>query len=87
MINHDTMQVLVNESLSTYDKVVYIVLCSFVTAENCECSPSVEDIAKRASCSGRQVRRCLDTLEEHGYMKREFAPGYATTYVISRLET
>ena len=75
-------QFLMNENLSTCEKMVYIALCSFASARDRECYPSIDSIAQRASCSGRQVRRCLGTLEEGGYIEREFKDGRSTTYSI-----
>ena len=74
--------VLMDSGLSTHDKMIYVVLCSFASARNRECYPSVATIAKRASCSERQVRRSLTVLEERRYIEREFALGHATTYGI-----
>lgn len=74
--------VLVDEALSTYDKMIYVVLCSFASARNQKCFPSVSTIAGRASCSERQVRRALTVLEQRGYIERDFSLGHATTYGI-----
>ena len=73
---------LLDEGLSTHDKMIYVVLCSFASVRNQKCYPSVPTIAGRASCSERQVRRSLLVLEECGYIEREFAVGHATTYSI-----
>jgi hypothetical protein len=74
--------VLTDESLLTHDKMVYVVLCSFASARNHECFPSVSTIAKRASCGERQVRKSLKTLESRGYIGRDFVRGHATVYTI-----
>jgi hypothetical protein len=78
--------VLEDEELSTYDKMIYIALCSFASARDRECFPSVATIARRASCSERQVRISLCFLETLGYIKRDFVTGSATVYTLLDLD-
>jgi hypothetical protein len=75
-----------DQALSTFDKMIYIALCSFASAKDRECFPSVEAIAKRASCSERQVRVSLCVLEKLGYIQRRFVTGKATVYTILDLD-
>lgn len=65
------LSVMRDASLSVYDKAVYAALCSFVSGGDpgAGCFPSMESVAERASCSRRQVIRCVDTLEAKGYIE------------------
>lgn len=60
--------VIMDSDLSTYEKMVYVALCTFASRAN-SCFPSVKTLAKAASCSARQVRRCLEGLEKRGLIR------------------
>lgn len=62
--------VIITSDLSTHEKMVYVALCAFA-AQNDTCFPSVETLAGAASCSKRQVFRCLEVLEEVGLIARK----------------
>jgi AraC-like DNA-binding protein len=64
---------LLKSSLSIYERMVYVVLCSFASREG-ECFPSVGTIAKSAGCSERQVQRALQKLEEIRVVRK--SPAY-----------
>jgi predicted transcriptional regulator len=55
--------------LSTYEKLVYIVLCSHARKDGL-CYPSVKKIAAEASCSRAKVFEALKILEERGIITR-----------------
>jgi hypothetical protein len=80
------LRVLQDEDLSTYDKMIYITLCSFASARDRECFPAIGTIARRASCSERQVRISLGVLEALGYIAREFVTGGSTVYTLLDLD-
>lgn len=61
--------IILSADLSTHEKMVYVALCAFASREN-TCFPSVKALSDAASCSERQVFRCLDTLEKRGYIAR-----------------
>ena len=65
------LSVMRDTALSVYDKAVYAALCSFVSGGNpgAGCFPSLESVAERASCSRRQVIRCIEALEAKGYIE------------------
>jgi hypothetical protein len=79
-------RVLEDGDLSTYDKMIYIALCSFASSRDRECFPAVSTIAKRASCSERQVRVSLGVLEDLGYIQRTFVTGGSTVYTLLDLD-
>ena len=64
------LPVIMATDLTTYEKMVYVALCAFASRED-TCYPSVKKLAEAASCSDRQVRRCLDALERRGFIARE----------------
>jgi predicted transcriptional regulator len=55
--------------LSVYEKMVYIVLCSHAKKDG-PCFPSVNTIAREASCSRAKVFEALKRLEEIGAIAR-----------------
>jgi predicted transcriptional regulator len=55
--------------LSVYEKMVYIVLCSHAKKDG-PCFPSVNTIAREASCSRAKVFEALKRLEEIGAISR-----------------
>lgn len=61
--------VILSSGLSTHEKMVYVALCAFASRAN-TCFPSVKSLAEAASCSERQVFRCLETLEKAGLIER-----------------
>ena len=67
---------LLKSDLSTYERMVYVVLCSYASREG-ECFPSLETVASGSGCSVRQVQRALRGLEEKGIIRclANFRPG------------
>jgi len=67
---------LLKSDLSTYERMVYVVLCSYASREG-ECFPSLETVASGAGCSVRQVQRALRVLEEKGILRclAQYRPG------------
>jgi hypothetical protein len=59
---------LLKSDLSTYERMVYVVLCSYASREG-ECFPSLETVASGSGCSVRQVQRALRVLEEKGVLR------------------
>jgi DNA replication protein len=55
--------------LSVYEKMVYVVLCSHAKKDG-PCFPSVNTIAREASCSRAKVFEALKRLEEIGAISR-----------------
>jgi predicted transcriptional regulator len=55
--------------LSTYDKLVYAILCGHANRDG-NAMLYVRTIAEEASCSERQVRRALSNLEDHHLLLR-----------------
>ena len=62
--------VLERTDLTIYEKMVYIVLARYADDES-KCFPSIKTIASKASCSDRQVRNVLTTLEEKNLIKKQ----------------
>lgn len=60
-----------DSSLSPIDKAVYSVLCALADNEALQCSPKVETIAAKASCSQRSVQTSLNTLEKRALIRRQ----------------
>ncbi|MFD0717675.1 helix-turn-helix domain-containing protein [Paenibacillus sp. GCM10027626] len=78
------LQVMEDESLSSSEKMVYIVLRSFVNPHKAEAFPAVPTIARLASLSERQVQRVMKSLEEKGYIAREAQYKYDPNKRIAR---
>jgi len=62
MIENKTIR---NPKLTIYQKMVYIVLCSYTNGEN-TCFPSYQTIATGAGCSKRQVIKTMNELVNMG---------------------
>ncbi len=63
------LSIMMDSTITTHDAMVYAALCSFTSPTKANCYPSLQAIAARAKCSARQVTRCLNVLEEKGYIK------------------
>ncbi len=63
------LSIMMDTTITTHDAMVYAALCSFTSPTKANCYPSLSAIATRAKCSPRQVTRCLNVLEEKGYIK------------------
>lgn len=74
-----------DSSLSPIDKAVYSVLCALANNEVFQCSPKVETIATKASCSQRSVQTSLNTLEKRALIRRQ--PRFINHRQISSLYT
>ena len=74
-----------DSSLSPIDKAVYSVLCALADNEALQCSPKVETIAAKASCSPRSVQTSLNTLEKRALIRRQ--PRFINHRQISSLYT
>lgn len=57
-----------DERLSTIEKSVYTSICIFTFTAGGACVSTISQIAQRASCSGRSVKRALKTLEDLNYL-------------------
>jgi hypothetical protein len=57
--------------LGPYAVTVYLVIKSFTNFTTGRAFPSVETIVEKSGISDKQVKRCLVTLEESGYITRE----------------
>lgn len=77
-----------NSGLSCEERLVYIVLRSYMDdqsqAAGTVCVP-MDKIAKRASMSLNRAKRTIDKLIEHGYVTR-LRPGTATTNIYTILD-
>lgn len=60
-----------NLDLSTYEKMIYIVLVRHLDDES-TCFPKKSTIAKEAGCSEATVKRTINSLEEKKLIKRVF---------------
>jgi hypothetical protein len=71
------------DELSTYDKLVYAILCGHANRDG-NAMLYVRTIAEEASCSDRQVRRALSSLEAHRLLIRhpQSAPGQGKIFNI-----
>lgn len=63
--------VLMNESLSVYDKAVYCILCAYTDKDNRSCFPSYQTIARKAGCSRRKAISVVAHLEELGLIEKK----------------
>lgn len=64
------VQVLEDEGLSVYEKMVYVVLRSFCNPHKSEAWPSIQTISRLSGISRRQVIRTLKALEDKGYITK-----------------
>ncbi|MBE3093191.1 MAG: helix-turn-helix domain-containing protein [Chloroflexi bacterium] len=58
------------EDLTTYEKMIYIVIARYVDKED-KAFPSVPTIAKKGSMSERQVQTIINSLVKKGLIKKE----------------
>lgn len=63
--------VLMNESLSVYDKAVYCILCAYADKDSRSCFPSYQTIARKAGCSRRKAISVVAHLEEFGLIEKK----------------
>lgn len=77
---------LLKSGLSIYERMVYVVLCSFASREG-ECFPSIATIAKNAGCSERQVQRSLTILETLNVLKKTPAYREGTSKQLANIYT
>lgn len=77
---------LLRTDLSIYERMVYVVLCSFASREG-ECFPSIGTIARSAGCSERQVQRALLRLEEIKVVRKASAYRPGTSKQLANLYT
>jgi hypothetical protein len=72
-----------SNELSSYDKLVYAILCGHANRDG-NAMLYVRTIAEEASCSERQVRRALSTLEARHLLirRRQTAAGQGQTFNI-----
>lgn len=63
--------VLMNESLSVYDKAVYCILCAYADKDSRSCFPSYQTIARKAGCSRRKAISVVAHLEELGLIEKK----------------
>jgi hypothetical protein len=77
---------LLKTELSIYERMVYVVLCSFASREG-ECFPSIGTIAKSAGCSERQVQRSLTILEALNVVKKTSVYRQGTSKQLANLYT
>lgn len=57
--------------LGPYAVTVYLVIKSYTNFSTGRSFPSVETIAEKSGISDKQVKRCLVTLEDSGYITKE----------------
>lgn len=62
---------LMNESLSVYDKAVYCILCAYADKDSRSCFPSYQTIARKAGCSRRKAISVVAHLEELGLIEKK----------------
>ncbi|GEM_PF-5650853 len=77
---------LLKSDLSIYERMVYVVLCSYASREG-ECFPSVGTIAESAGCSERQVQRALQRLENLRVIRKSAAYRPGTSRQLANLYT
>lgn len=63
--------VLMDESLSVYDKAVYCILCAYADKDSRSCFPSYRTIARKAGCSRRKAVSVVAHLEELGLIEKK----------------
>ena len=63
--------VLVDETLSVYDKTVYAVLCTYASNTDKSCYPSYQTIARKAGCSRSKTIEVMAKLEELGLIEKQ----------------
>lgn len=63
--------VLMNETLSVYDKAIYCILCAYADKDSRSCFPSYQTIARKAGCSRRKVISVVAHLEGLGLIEKK----------------
>lgn len=63
--------VLMDESLSVYDKMVYCILCAYADKDSRSCFPSYQTIARKAGCSRRKAISVVAHLEELSLIEKK----------------
>lgn len=83
------IDVLRDPDLTTTDKAIYAVLCSFVNVNDRSGRPAVGTIAKASGCSKNTVRTALKNLTAKGVIEREerFYDGRQTSCVYTVVGT
>lgn len=61
---------LLNESLSIYEKMAYCVLCAYANIQDKTCFPSYQTIANKVGCSRRKVIAVIVSLEKKGLIEK-----------------
>jgi hypothetical protein len=64
------IQVLEDAALTVYEKMVYIVLRSFINPHRSEAWPSIPTISRLSGVSRTQVKRSIESLMGKGYITR-----------------
>jgi DNA-binding Lrp family transcriptional regulator len=68
-------EIIDEDNLTVYEKMVYIVLCRFASNKTDRCYPSYETIAKRAGCSRPKCIQVVKSLIEKGLISKEMRKG------------
>lgn len=76
------MSVAFRAPLPTTQKFVLVALCDTANDQG-ECYPSITTLMERCSLSERAVQSSIRSLEQLGYLRREFRSGRSTVYWIS----
>lgn len=63
--------VLMDETLSVYDKAVYCILCAYADEDSRSCFPSYQTIARKAGCSRRKAISVVAHLEGLGLIEKK----------------
>lgn len=80
-INEDILETLDPYALKVYMAIRY----ESDYGKNCSSvKKNIEFIKNKTKISKRQISEAMQTLEIHGLLKREFTPGYQTTYWIAQ---
>lgn len=63
--------VLMDETLSVYDKAAYCILCAYADKDSRSCFPSYQTIARKAGCSRRKAISVVAHLEGLGLIEKK----------------
>ena len=63
--------VILSETLTVYEKVVYSVLCAYKNNQDGTCFPSHKTIAQKANCSLRKAIEVINRLEQYGLVEKQ----------------
>ena len=63
-------EVVDNEYMTIYEKMIYITLVRFCDNQSSSCFPSFDKIAKKSGCSIRQVKNVIKNLEDKELIKK-----------------